>query len=236
MKQSFAEADKVIEEEEEDLKLGGCGPMARYPVLSIILFAALGVAAGVGLSFWHPEEMEGKIVALRWIGLIGELFVRAIKCVVLLIVFVNVVIAMMEMVMANKAGRIGGLTIGFYLMTTFTAAVFGVMVSLMFQGMYTQGDFAPPEPVLVTLGCNAAGYYMAEGADGNISCAMVDPSSESAKFIIDDISKTFVRVESGARDDLSLSETIYQGVFLGLVTDNIIESFSKWCSRGRWVD
>ena len=78
--------------EEEELGQCNCGVLSRYPVLSVVTFAVLGIGIGVGLSFWEPEDPTQKEVALKWLGLVGDLFIRALKCVVLPLVFVNVCI------------------------------------------------------------------------------------------------------------------------------------------------
>ena len=62
---------------------GFCGFVDRNRVVTILFFAAIGVAVGVGLSFWDPEDPNDKKVAIQWIGLIGDLFLRALKCFVL---------------------------------------------------------------------------------------------------------------------------------------------------------
>jgi len=82
-----------LEEQEEEMVeqgcgvCGGCGGFCgfvdRNRVLTILIFAAIGVGVGVGLSFWEPEDAESKKVAMQWIGLIGDLFLRSLKCFVL---------------------------------------------------------------------------------------------------------------------------------------------------------
>lgn len=98
------------EENEEEIKniFGGCGPMKDYPVMTVILCAAIGIGAGVGLSFWDPADPNTKAVTLQWIGLIGDMFIRALKCVVLPLVFVNVIISVVDMMSVGKASTIGG--------------------------------------------------------------------------------------------------------------------------------
>lgn len=55
-------------------------------------------------------------------------------------------------------------------------------------------------------------------------CA-ADASTEAMEFEITDVGSSFVRSTGGARDDISLSDTVYEGVFLKLITDNITASF-----------
>jgi hypothetical protein len=57
----------------------GCGILGRYPVVSVLAFAIVGIGIGVGLSFWDPDdsdEAEKKYITLKWLGLIGDLFIR----------------------------------------------------------------------------------------------------------------------------------------------------------------
>ena len=57
----------------------GCGIMGRYPIISLLSFVITGMVLGIGLSFWVPtteEELVSKQVALQWIGLIGDMFLR----------------------------------------------------------------------------------------------------------------------------------------------------------------
>ena len=46
----------------------GCGILGRYPVLSVLAFAAAGIGLGLGLSYWDPEDPQDKDTALKWIG------------------------------------------------------------------------------------------------------------------------------------------------------------------------
>lgn len=68
---------------EEDDSPVGCGILGRHPVMAVMGFAAVGIGLGVGLSYWEPDDMETKDKVLKWIGLIGDMFIRSLKCVVL---------------------------------------------------------------------------------------------------------------------------------------------------------
>jgi hypothetical protein len=65
---------------------GCCGFFAfadRHSVCTMLAFAALGAGVGIGLSFWEPTDADAKEIAIQWVGLIGDLFLRALKCAVL---------------------------------------------------------------------------------------------------------------------------------------------------------
>jgi L-cystine uptake protein TcyP (sodium:dicarboxylate symporter family) len=113
-------------------KNGGCCAFTqKHQIGTILLFAILGVGLGVGLSFWEPDNSDAKKMTLQWIGLIGDLFLRALKCFVLPLVFVNVIIAVVDMMMIGKASSIGWTVIGLYLTTTVAAAVSYFMVVVL---------------------------------------------------------------------------------------------------------
>jgi hypothetical protein len=94
----------------EELLSQGCGILGHYPVAAVLIFAAVGISCDVGLSFWEPDDPETKDALLKWLGLIGDLFIPALKCVVLPLVFINMVISIREMMAVGKAGSIGDCT------------------------------------------------------------------------------------------------------------------------------
>ena len=55
----------------------------------------------------------------------GDLFIRALKCIVLPLVFVSIAISVMDMLSLGNAGKLVGSTIGLYLFTTLCAALIG---------------------------------------------------------------------------------------------------------------
>lgn len=128
----------------------------------------------------------------------------------------------------GKASSIGWKTIGLYLSTTVAASILGILASLMMIGLYQRGNFAPPSDPVVSFGCAQEGSYVAEGTDGNVYCsANYTEDDASVLFTINDINGTLAKSSSGARDDMSLSDTIYEGVFMKIVTENIVESFAE---------
>jgi Na+/H+-dicarboxylate symporter len=155
---------------------GACGFFTNYPMAAIFVFMVLGISLGVGLSYWVPEDPTDKAVAIQWIGLVGDLYIRAIKCFVLPLVFVNIIIAVADMLTIGKASSIGWTVIGLYIVTTIFAAFFGSMSTLMFMKFY------------------------------NTEVEM-------------DMSEKTV-------SEVSLSDTIYDGIFMKIVPKNIIAAFA----------
>ena len=123
-----------------------------YPVLVVLLFAIVGIALGIGLSAWDSEGTD-KQYTLQWIGLIGDLFIRSLKAIVLPLVFVSVVLSVVDMMTIGRASSVGWKTIVVYITTTVVAAVIAVIAIVCFKGLFKKGAVAQADDVQVTLGC-----------------------------------------------------------------------------------
>ena len=169
-------ARAATERDQDPLHKKGCCSVFRpvyalvekYPVSFVVAGAVIGLCLGIGLSQWD-DSTGAKAVTLQWIGLFGDVFIRALTCIVLPLVFVSIAISVMDMLALGDAGSIVGVTIGLYVCTTIFAACIGCIVAAIFSRTYVLGDGAP-DPVLpeIYLGCDAgtSGTYLAEQADG----------------------------------------------------------------------
>jgi solute carrier family 1 (neutral amino acid transporter) protein 5 len=204
----------------------GCGILGRYPVISVICFAAIGLGMGLGFSFWEPDDADTKAKLLKWIGLVGDLFIRSLKCVVLPLIFVNVVMAVVDMMRVGKAGSVGWKALLLYLISTIFASAIGVISILIYKGLFKVGDFDKEGPAMVSLGCNAEDSFLAEMKNGTLMCTSEYMEGDAnIEFNIVDITGTFVTASGGVSDEISLSDTVYDGVFTKLVTSNITAAF-----------
>lgn len=207
----------------------GCGVMARYPVTSIVTCATLGIITGYCLTLWEPENPQGKDDLVRWIGLVGDMFLRGLKCVVLPLVFVNVSLATADMLGLGKARKVGTSTVGLYMFTTLLAACIGISSVTMYQSLFLVNIPEDNAQSRFEILCDEDSY-MTELPNKTLACvkkadANDSTLSESQQFIINDMDNTFVHTSSGPQDDISLADTIYEGVFVKLISDNIIKSF-----------
>ena len=219
---SISSTPPYANENDNDInKRKGCGSkfchlMDTWPITFVLIAAAIGIGVGVGLSTWNPTDTTQKDTAILWIGLLGELFIRALKCIVLPLVFVSIAISFMGMLSLGKAGKIVGLTIGLYVTTTVCASLFGVLSSIIFSRYYNleNGNGEDEFPADIRIGCTIdendnIASYLTEEVDGSISCMVPDDGdmSNSTVFRLEDINGYFeTNSNSGEPAKLSLSE------------------------------
>ena len=214
-----------IELTDDNIPKSGCGILGRYPVISVLAFAIAGVAVGVGLSTWEPEDPEDKATTVQWLGLIGDMFIRLLKAVVLPLVFVNVILSIVDMMNVGRASTVGVKTIGLYLFTTVVASVIGIISIMIFKPFFKTEELEVNTQSRVQLGCEAEdGSFLAHDGSGSVFCSANLTEGMSNYFSIEDVDGTFVSVSSGPAE-LSFSDTIYDGVFGKMITDNIFGSF-----------
>ena len=146
---------------------------------------------------------------------------RSLKAIVLPIVFVNVIIAVVEMMAAGTAGGIGGKTVALYLGTTLIAGTFGAVFASIFSQWFAVGDNAGTESATYfTLGCNGDNNsFLAHDSDGAVTCTADFTSENDIMWLFGDVNNSFVMKDGLSVEEISLSDTIYNGVFMKLVTD-----------------
>jgi Na+/H+-dicarboxylate symporter len=210
--------------EEKPAGIGGCGPLAKYPILSVVSFAALGIALGVGLGAWEPEDDETKANVLKWIGLLGDLFVRSLKAVILPLVFCNVAVSVVDMMLVGRASSVGVLTIVLYTATTVMAATIGAISILCFGSLFEEKSFEEAGPSYIALGCQTEGSFLTEMGDGSLMCSAATSGNSSSQFEIVDVTGSLARTTTSKFADLTMSETIYDGLFIKMITDNIFDA------------
>jgi len=143
-------------------------------------------------------------------------------------------LAMVEMIDAGKAGKVGIWTLALYSLTTFLAALEAIVVTLLFKPLFNVEDPVPPstKETFVHVECED-GMYLATGSDGIVSCVSVngfnDTLPSNFSFTIDDVNNVFVKTADGTDTtaDISISNQIIDGIFMKLVSANITDEFAN---------
>jgi len=209
-----------------------CGMMDRHPIAFILTAAAIGIGMGIGLSYWTPDDQQAKETAILWIGLIGDLFIRSLKCIVLPLVFVSIAVSVMDMLKLGEAGSIVGTSIGLYVITTLCAAIIGCVASIIFSQLYTLSDGHPElEEPDVRIGCTMnedeeITSYLTEGGDGSVTCVADGEMGNSTIFRIVDVNGYFAKSDKAQGPaELTFSQSLYQGLFQQMIDDNFVGAF-----------
>jgi hypothetical protein len=215
------EQDEVVEESGGDVKKS-CGTklcelQEKIPIAFVLGGAVIGIALGIGLAYWNPDDPSTKEVVIMWIGLIGDLFIRALKCIVMPLVFVSVTTSVMDMLSLGEEGTIIRWTIGLYVLTTVLAAAIGCITSVIFKRFYILADSVVVEQNPdVRNGCQtnsngAITSYLTKQDDGSVLCmaSALPLENGTLLFMLHDENGYFAKATPGLTT-LTLSESIYQ--------------------------
>ncbi|RMH51203.1 MAG: dicarboxylate/amino acid:cation symporter [Zetaproteobacteria bacterium] len=87
--------------------------------------AAAIVAGAVAGTLWGPQ--------MRAIAWIGQLFLTALKMLIVPLVAASIISGITALGDVRKLGRLGGITIGYYVTTTFLAVSIGLLMANLWQ-------------------------------------------------------------------------------------------------------
>lgn len=97
----------------------------------IFIGMLMGILAGVSLSLFAPELVPG--LKEYVLGPVGAIFLRAIKMLVVPLVLVSLIAGAASIGDPRKLGRLGGKTLGLYLVTTAIAITIGLTLANIVQ-------------------------------------------------------------------------------------------------------
>lgn len=106
-------------------------------MIGMVLGVGLGILIGPTGNVVSPET--GALIA-NWVALPGQLFLMAIQFVVVPLIVASVIRGICAGQGSDNLGRLGGLTVSFFLGTTILAVVIGIGIALAIQpGAYIDG-------------------------------------------------------------------------------------------------
>ncbi|KAF1313196.1 Dicarboxylate/amino acid:cation symporter, partial [Globisporangium splendens] len=206
----------------KDMLISASDQRANVSVWRICLAAAVGIGAGILLSTY---KVDGDWA--QWIALPGDLFISALKCLIVPMVFCSVVVCMGELVAAGKAAQIGSRMIIFFMMASVASSTIGTTFGFIFAHTYNTQMTAEESNTAeqLTFRCHD-GSYLTMAANGAMACrpqanVTADPN---ALFTLNDTTGFFTA--SGTKfTQLSVSEQIFS-ILNDLVPENIVGSFA----------
>ncbi|MDX1439639.1 MAG: dicarboxylate/amino acid:cation symporter [Rubricoccaceae bacterium] len=185
--------------------------MAWYKKLhwQIIIGLVLGIAYGVLAA----SNAWGGFVD-DWISPFGTIFINGLRLIAVPLVLASLVVGVASLSDLRKLSRIGGKTIGIYLVTTALAVTIGlVVVNTMQPGEYIPEDLR--DQLMATYADDAAGSEAAAG-----EAAERGP----LQFLVDMVPSNFF---DSASDNRNMLQVVVMALFLGIGLIQLSEKKAK---------
>lgn len=185
-------------------------------------FMVACVVFGIGIGFIvnamvEPGSVHGKRWAF-WLGFPGSMFLRAIKCLVVPLIFCSMVAGVADLAAHSKTGNVGKQSIVLYLFTTVCASIEGVVWILIFKSTFVVLKVtAPVTGAAISLGCPEGGFVTASTVSGTLTCA----AGAGSTFMLNNPdSKISIQ---GSLPSKTVEDTIAE-IFYSLVPTNFFAS------------
>ncbi|ETW00354.1 hypothetical protein H310_07000 [Aphanomyces invadans] len=156
-----------------------------------------GIAIGAVLVNWGSYMEDGTIspTMAHWIGLLGGLYLRAVFCIVVPMVFASMSLGIAEILRIGKGRRIAWRVLGYFLLTKLFAACVGLAMALAFQSKFTPLEFKTDiTPGLASLRCGPGNMnFITASASGVVTCESKPNGANmsSSLFVMKDTNNVF---------------------------------------------
>lgn len=185
----------------------------------------LAAAVGLGAGFLLAKHKVSADVA-EWIALPGDLFVSALKCLIVPMVFCSVVVCIGELVQAGKAAKIGGRIILFFTMASIMSSSLGTFFGWLFKGLFKAQMTVSNNDVIEKLLLKCAnGLYLTMATDGTMACRASNATTDPTTLLTLNDTTGFFTASTTQYEQLSVSEQIFS-ILTSLVPENIIGAFA----------
>ncbi|KAG7395400.1 hypothetical protein PHYBOEH_003799 [Phytophthora boehmeriae] len=208
----------------------GMGVNASTPQLQTraskrnMMFIMLAILVGgiVGMLLKHYNINP---TAAKWIMTPGNLFVRAVQCVVVPMVFVNLVVATADITSKGLGRSLSIRVVIILLLSIFAAIVQGLLTGLathsIFRG-YSDQDTTSSTDAIFGIQCSN-GKFLEANDDGAVTCSATS-ISDNSQFSLDDVNSALVRNEALTGTNSTLSDNVL-AVIGTVVPSNLMASF-----------
>lgn len=194
-------------------------PMKYFVSISI------GIFAGALLNLFHASD---GVVTLSTIP--GQLFLRALQCAVIPMMFFNITASVYDIFGSGEAGTIGKRAIYYYSISTILAVAEGILFANVFSFLFNsdEGESDDDDGVEVNMICPETYGTMTMEADGSIMCIHKDDvaafnlTSEYQNFFLQDRDDKLV---NGVLLKTTLVQQILSTAY-SIVPDNMTQAFA----------
>lgn len=163
-------------------------PSSNGQLIAIMASIVVGTAIGMGLSY---VEMDPTIS--QWIKMPGDMYIRALQCVVIPLVFVNLAVSVADIVHLGQSRIIGFRVAVFFFLITVLAVIEGVGMGYLSSVVLNLQKVPrrPNRPSTMGIQCGN-GLFLQELADGMVTCTAAAINS-TAKFEVTDVNNVLVK-------------------------------------------
>ncbi|CAH0477660.1 unnamed protein product [Peronospora belbahrii] len=200
---------------------GGTNDRASKRHMFLILLALfIGTIGGGVLKYLHIDT-----IIAQWIMIPGNLYVRAIQCVVIPMVFVNLVIATADLTNKSLGERLSVRLLFIVIVSMTIAIMLGLATGSIFHlvfTMYQKEDFILNTDAIFGIQCGN-GKYLETREDGLVTCSATEITSTS-EFALDDINSALARNEALTGTNTTLSDNVLS-IINQVVPANIMAAF-----------
>ncbi|DAZ98947.1 TPA: hypothetical protein N0F65_001386 [Lagenidium giganteum] len=193
----------------------------RVSVVHIIIGAVLGVALGIVLGRYEVSKD-----VRSWVLLPGDFFIQSLTCLIIPMVFCSVVACIGELLAAGKAAAIGGRTVTYFVMASFTSSAIGTAFGALFVPLFSEQTHIVPSTKVISLHLRCpSGFLLSQQDDGSLSCSEVGSSLSSTVFNMESTSKVFLTNMTNYQV-LSITDQV-TGILFDVIPDNITKAVAK---------
>ncbi|RLN47753.1 hypothetical protein BBJ29_002031 [Phytophthora kernoviae] len=179
---------------------GNINLSVRYMLLGGVVGLALGIL------FAHLKVSD---LAAQWISLPGDLFLRALKSLVVPYVFCSVAVAVGDIVFVGKVSIVGFQTLRIFAMGWVVSTLLGISLALLFRPLFRlHTDFSSPNTNAVRFTC-ANGLMLEMQSNDTLTCSSnaTELTLDNA-FVLEDVNEVFKKNSDSVIIDLTLTNQI----------------------------
>lgn len=196
------------------------GRASKRNMIFIMVAIVVGTIVGVLLKHFKTDT-----TAAQWIMTPGNLFVRAVQCVVVPMVFVNLVVATADIMHKGLGKRLSFRVTFVLLMSIIAGIVQGLATAVIMHSVFTsyqKDESTSSTDAIFGIQCGN-GKYLEADDDGVVTCSATEISGTS-QFALDDINSALVRNEALTGTNTTLSDNVLS-IIDQVVPANIMAAF-----------
>ncbi|TMW62174.1 hypothetical protein Poli38472_009667 [Pythium oligandrum] len=194
------------------------GVASNVHMWGILVGVILGCTVG---ALTHYYEVSATVS--QWISFPGNLFVRAVQCVVIPLVFVNVISSVGDIVNMSLGKRVGLRLFFLTILTLLVAIGEGIATGFFARAILDEKEARMSNKEAVFGIQCSNGMYMQEVSNGLVACSAAELTSK-AQFFVEDVNNALVRNVAVTSGSGSMSDNILE-VLQIIVPENLMAAF-----------